>query len=247
MSRSKLKPEILDALENITGVPKQRLRERIARRNPVLTSNAAAFLMAQDYGRSIARKLDEEDRAALKDYQALNRQTTTVIPKPSQRRGTNGERSRKKHIINYVSTNPSNSYFVNEHIRELTDAYYAKCYTAVFILFRKIVENLIIDILKAKFPDRIELVFSRGQQRYHDFSVVLQNLFNERNAFKHDGKKQIERLYNLVEPFRKEANDKTHSWFYIVKSSSEVDKDKELEPIIELVILLEKEVGLRTN
>jgi hypothetical protein len=160
---------------------------------------------------------------------------------------TNAGRSPKKPVINYVSTNPSNSYFVNEHIRELTDAYYAGCYTAVFILFRKIVENLIIDILKAKFPSNRDLVFSTVQRRYHDFSVVIQNLYDEKNAFSHDGQKAIGRLRGLLESFRKEANDKTHSWFYIVTSPLEVDKDKQLQPIIELLIILEKEVGLRKN
>ena len=101
--------------------------------------------------------------------------------------------------------------------------------------------------MKAKFPCERDLVYNTGQRRYHDFSAVLQNLFNKRNAFSPDGEKMIERLNRIVQPFKKEANDKTHSWFHIVKSPSEVDKDKELQPIIEALIVLEREVGIRTG
>ncbi len=248
MARSKLKPEILDLLQEYTGLGKRSLSVKVTRiksQYPGLTSNAVAFLIAQKKGKSLLGKLEDADIAALRDYQLLSRQPSQVIVQANQGAKSDGERSRKKPIIVYESTNQSNSYFVNGHIQELTNAYYAKCYTAVFILFRKIVENLIIDVLKAKFPSRIDLVFSTTMHRYHDFSIVLQNLYDERNAFTHDGKKAIERLSQLLQPFKKDANDKTHSWFYIVKSPSEVDKEKELEPIIQLLIFLEKEVGIR--
>jgi hypothetical protein len=250
MAGSKLKPEILQALVEITGSDKQSLWVKIAKRKakyPVLTSNAVAYLIAQDYKRSLMGKLDEEDRASLRDYQLLHRQSSPVIVSTPRRGKANGGRVQKKPIISYVSANPANSYFVNEHIKELTDAYYAKCYTAVFILFRKIVENLIIDILRAKFPGNINLVLDTGQGRYRDFSVVLQNLYNERNAFSHDGKKVIETLYNRVSHFKKDANDKAHSWFHIVETPDEVDKESRLEPIMERIIFLEREVGLRTT
>jgi hypothetical protein len=250
MPRSKLKPEVLALLQEYTGLGKASLSVKVTRiksKYPGLTSNAVAFLIAKEKGKSLLGKLEDEDIGALKDYQLLNRQSPPGIVQGNQRVKTSGVKSSKKPIISYFSTNPSNSYYVNEHIRELTDAYFAGCYTAVFILFRKIVENLIIDIVKAKFPSRIELAYSVGQRRYHDFSVVLQNLYNERNAFSHDGQKLIERLNTLVQPFKKEANDKTHSWFHIVKSPSEVDKDKELQPIIEALVLLEREVGIKTS
>jgi len=81
--------------------------------------------------------------------------------------------------------------------------YYSKCYTAVFILFRKIIENFIIDILKAMFPSRFDLVYNSTLRRNHDFSVVLENLYCERNAFTHDGKEAIERLNHWSNPSRK--------------------------------------------
>jgi hypothetical protein len=238
----KLNPEILEILHERTGKAIPTLRSQISRirqKHPTLTSNAAAHLIAQENNTSVLQKLDLEDRESLKGIQIYTKVSASEA-RPSARVKTNNEKSRSNPIINYESEN----YFVKEHIHELSRAYYSKCYTAVFILFRKIIENFIIDILKAKFPSRFDLIFNSTLHRYHDFSVVLDNLYKERNAFTHDGKNAIERLNQLVSPFKKDANDKTHSWFHILTSPSEVD-NSQLEPIIELIKVLEKEVGIR--
>lgn len=238
---SKLNPEILELLHGRTGKAISTLRSEISRirqKHPTLTRNAAAHLIAQENNNSVLQKLDLQDRESLKGIQRLPKVNASTDTRPPKRGKTSSEKT--KPIINYESED----YFVKEHIRELSRAYHSKCYTAVFILFRKVIENLIIDILKAKFPSSYNLVYNTALHRYHDFSVVLENLYSERNAFTHDGKKAIERLSQLIEPFKKDANDKTHSWFHIVTSPSEVD-NSHLEPIIELVKILQKEVGIR--
>jgi len=240
---SRLKPTILDALVSITGSEKKAISEKISRmkaKSPILTSNAAAYLIAREKGKSLTAKLDDEDKESLRDYHGLIRPSQTIVVNTTQRGKSNVGRAQKKPLINYDSKN----YFVTEHIRELTSAYYAGCYTAVFILFRKIIENLIIDILKYKFPSEHDLVYSQNLHRYHDFSIILDNLISKKSSFTTDGKKAIERLKQLAVTFKKDANDKTHSWFHIVKSPSEVD-NSELDPIIQLIIFLEIEVGIR--
>ena len=146
----------------------------------------------------------------------------------------------KKPLISYQSED----YFIKEHIEETNRAYHAKCYTAVFILTRKIIENLLIRILRKNFPRNPSLFLNTSTNRYHDFSVILDNLFTERNQFSDVGKSVIERLNQLVKPFKDDANAKTHSWFHIVKSASEIN-DWQLETIFQLIIKLEQEVGLR--
>ena len=240
---SRLNPEILDILHNRTGKAKPTLRSEISRirqKNPTLTSNAAAHLVAQKHNTSILQKLDPEDRESLKGVSIISRDNPRAEVKTAPRAKVTRDKKLTTPIINYESE----GYFVKEHIKELSRAYYSKCYTAVFILFRKIVENLIIDILKAKFPSRFDLIFNNVLHRYHDFSVVLENLYKERNAFTHDAKNAIERLNQLVNPFKKDANDKAHSWFHIVKSPSEIE-NLQLQSIVELIIFLEKEVGIR--
>lgn len=238
---SKLNPEILELLHGRTGKAISTLRSEISRirqKHPTLTRNAAAHLIAQENNNSVLQKLDLQDRESLKGIQRLPKVNASTDTRPPKRGKTSSEKT--KPIINYES----DDYFVKEHNRELARAYSSKCYTCVFILFRKIIENLIIDILKVKFPNRYDLVFDSNRQRYQDFSVVLDNLYKERTAFNHDGKKAIERLNQLVNPFKKDANDKTHSWFHIVKSPSEID-NLQLQPIIELIKILEREAGVK--
>lgn len=240
---SRLNPEILELLNKRTGKVISTLRSEISRMRqtyPTLTSNAAAHIVAQNNNTSVLQKLDTEDRQSLKGISTRIKENTHVIVKSSPRGKDLHDRKQSPPLIDYECE----GYFVKEHIKELTRAYDSNCYTAVFILFRKIIENLIIDILKAKFPDRFELIYNSALHRYHDFSVVLDNLYKEKKAFTHVGESAIDRLSQLVKPFKKDANDKTHSWFHIVKSPSEID-NLQLQSIIELIIFLEKEVGIR--
>ncbi len=48
----------------------------------------------------------------------------------------------------------------------------------------------------------------------------------------------------LVEPFKKDANDKAHSWFHIVRSKREID-ELDLQNITELIKKLEQSVALQ--
>src|SRR3989344_6112020 len=57
----------------------------------------------------------------------------------------------KKLTIREVFDYSTTDHFKKGHVEELNKAYTFTCNTAVFILARKIVENLIIDILKAKY------------------------------------------------------------------------------------------------
>jgi hypothetical protein len=237
---SRLNPQILDLLSQRTGKAKSTLRSYISRirsENPTLTSNAAAHLLAKDSGSSLLQKLDQDDRDSLKGIQRENTTTSaSKVSQPSRKRTSR----RQATLIRFDSTD----YFIREHISELNRAFAARCFTCVYVLYRKVIENLLIDILKARFPKERDLVFDKGRGRYHDFSVVLDNLFQRRSSFTADGKKAIERMRQLVTPLKADANDKAHSWFHIVKSESEIDAHR-LQQILELVKVLEAEIGLR--
>ena len=144
-------------------------------------------------------------------------------------------------IINYET----NDYFKKGHIEELNKAYSFGCYTSVFILARKIIENLIIDILKAKYPEKIkenkELYFDTAQKRFKDFGIILKNLKSKKSDFGSENK-AVERLYDLAKVFKVKANDKTHSWYHLVKNKKEVN-DLNLEMIIEIIKKLEKKAS----
>lgn len=146
-------------------------------------------------------------------------------------------------IIDY----DTKDHFIKGHIAEINRAYNARCYTSVFILTRKVIENLIIDILKKKFPEKTlanrELYFDTGRHRYKDFDVILKNFNGKRNNFGTDNV-AVSRLCSLASAFKNDANDKTHSWYHLVEDKSEVEK-LSISAIFVLIKNLEIKVGIR--
>lgn len=235
----KLNPKIIEYLAQELDISPKTVEKNVysqVKNNPSLTKNAIAQIYAQKKGLTVFRKLDSEDKASLP--------RTEVTPEKIKIRQANPKR-RLEILINY----DTDDYFKKGHIDELNKAYTYSCYTSVFILARKIVENLIIDILRVKFPENkeenIELYFDVNQKRYKDFSVILKNLYSKKNEFGGDNK-AVERLCNLSGQFKKNANDKTHSWFHLVKSKSEIN-NLNIEAIIEIIKKLEKLIGIRKS
>lgn len=58
--------------------------------------------------------------------------------------------------------------------------------------------------------------FDPAQRRYRDFSQLLANISKREDDFGPDAK-LVERIVSGAEPFKKEANDTAHSWYYVVK------------------------------
>lgn len=145
-------------------------------------------------------------------------------------------------LIKYVTDDS----FKKGHIDEINKAYKYGCYTCVFVLLRKIIENLIIDILKHRFPptnkDNKELYFDVNQGRNKDFGMILKNLYSKRKEFDHE-EKLVEKIYNTSLRLKDESNDKVHYWFHLVQDPKEVDN---LSPqgLIDMITTLEKHIGM---
>ncbi len=91
--------------------------------------------------------------------------------------------------------------------------------------------------LKAKYPpttkDNKELYYDTAKGRFKDFSVILSNLQSKKDDFVLN-KSIVERLASRANKLKDDANDKTHSWFHLVKSKQEID-DLDTQSIIELI------------
>lgn len=226
----KLNPRILDFLSRKTGKAKATIRKNISilrSKYPSCTLNAVAHVYAMQQGTTVLGKLDAEDRASLPSFDVKKKE---IIVERSRK-------GKKKRIVKLIEYD-TEEYFISGHINEINRAYANGCYTAANILARKVIENLIIDILREKFPptSRInkELYYDTNKGRFRDFSVILDNLHKKRNEFGIDGKKIIERLHSKAKKIKQDANDKTHSWFYLVERKKEID-DLEFQVIIELI------------
>lgn len=213
-----------------------------ARRSHV-SSPVALILTARDYniGTSVYEgKLTDSQKAELRGA------SLTAVPVQNGSNGNRRAASEPKKMLILIDYDTTD-YFKKGHIAELNRAYTYGCYTVVFTLARKIVENLIIDILKAKYPEakkeNKELYFDTSQGRLKDFDVILSSLKSKKSDFGTENK-GVERLCDLAKSLKNNANDKTHSWYHLVKNKTEID-NLQLQAIIEIIKKLEKTVGLR--
>lgn len=231
MPEARLDPRIVQHLSTKLGVKEKTIREDISRlRGSYLkcTANAVAQLYAKGKGQTVARFLKPDDKHSLPDEVVAERVKIKVV-----------ERAKKsKETIKEFLQFESDDYFIKGHLFETNRAYHYHCYTAVYILSRKIIENLIIDALKQQFPEKSrenkELYWSIEKKRFKDLSVILDTLWEKRNDFGPTKSKAIGRLVPMARNFKDEANDKTHSWFHLVKRPRELD-DLQLQEMLELL------------
>lgn len=239
----KLNPKIISFLSKKLKLSENTVRKNISltrSKHPKCTPNAAAQIYASKYRLSVLGKMDREDRLS-----SPNLETETVRVKTSKSRSYKNRKRPLPAFINY----DTEDYFIKGHIEEVNRAYNGNgpCYTCANIFSRKIIENLIINVLRAKFPAKSrankELYYDTSEGRHRDFGEILGNLYIKREAFGPD-KKIVERLVQLSKKMKGDANDKTHSLFHIIKNKKELD-DSDIQQIFELIKKLEKIVGLR--
>lgn len=228
-NKPKLNPQIVKFLHERLQRPESTIRKDISilKRNfPQATSNAIAQIYAQQHGESVRRLLTKEDKLTVPPVEIEKSPSLKTMKSHKQR-------EQIKTIIQLHTAD----HFLKRHVDEINRAYSKGCYTCVFVLTRKVLENLIIGILKGKFPNEPGLFFDLSKSRNQDFSLVLDNLFKKRNDFDADKKKAIERLNQKLKPFKNDANDKVHSLFHIVESPTEVD-DWNLDTIVALIVTI---------
>ncbi len=200
----------------------------LARNYSSLTKNAVAQIYALRHGTSVLRHLDADDRASLPNL---------AIEPPVVLKSKAGRRFGKKdRIVAFLRTSSSEFYKI-DHVTEINRAYTFGCFTACFVLCRKVVENLFIDVLRAKYPANIpgnlSLYYDVAQRRFLDFGLLLKNCSARSKEFGPDSK-LVDRVVELATPFKKEANDRAHSWYYIVKNRDELDK-MHVQDIVDLL------------
>lgn len=235
MAKSKLNPEIVSILSHKTGLEESTVKKNIyllRKDYPNLTSNALAQIYARSIDHSVIKKLSKEDRGTLPNIEIIKQ-------KIKIKQKENKKKEKQLKIIEYET----NDYFKKGHIEEINKTYSKGCYTSVHILSRKIIENLIREILSKKFPptkkENKELYFDISQNRFKDFGIILKVLYDKRNYFESEKIKIIKRLYQKTKEFKDDSNDTTHSWYYLINSKKEID-DFDIQLIIELIKKLEK-------
>ena len=224
--KPKLNPQVLDYLHSRLKKEVTTIRSdisRLKRDYPHATLNAVAQIYALQHRESVRRLINKEDKMTIPSVKI---EKVPILK--------NKKKVKMKEKLKEIIHFETDDHFLKKHIAEINRAYTKYCYTCVFVLTRKVLENLIIGILKAKYPADPGLYFDIPKGRNHDFSVVLDNLYKNRSEFGGDKKEAIERLHQKLKSFKNDANDKVHSLYHIVESAKEVD-DWSLDSIMAII------------
>ncbi len=227
----RLNPKILEILKKRTGCKERSIRTKLSeirRDYPQLTINAAAHIFAKKKGISVAKYLSEEDRKSMENIKI--EKVTIKIPKQY-----------KKRKIIEIAKFETNNKFLKAHINEINKTYTHKCYTACFVLMRKVLENLIVEILRKKYPEKKkehkEKYFDFNRKRNHDFNVLLKNLSIYSKDFESE-RKIVERICQLADRFKERANEMAHSLYHIA-TKKEIEETN-FQDILDLIKELHK-------
>lgn len=232
MGKPELNPKIVEVLKNRTKISEQAIRNALSktrRDNPSLTLNAAAQIFARTRGFSVARYLTDKDRETSKHIKIEKIKISSSRPK------------QRKKIIEIAKYNTDDK-LLKAHLNEINKTYTYGCYTATFILCRKVLENLLVHhIIRKKYPENKkehrEKYFDFDRRRFLDFEKLLKNLRGCSNDFVPE-KSLVGRICELAGGFKETANEMTHSLYHIA-AKREID-DKNFQRILDLIKKLEE-------
>jgi len=226
MGRQKLNPKIFNKLKK--KYPKSTdnaiyVKLSNLSRKHLITLNAAAYIWGKEDRFSVWGLLGEKDRESLKDKDI---QVIRIKPR----------RLIKRKILNFVNY-PTKDKFLMAHLDEINRCYTFGCYTAAFILIRKVIENLILEMIKRKFPNKTkkhrELYLDFDHGKILDLSELISNLRKGSSSFDPEEKKLVLRILKLSEEFKNDANDKTHSLYHTSSKTELIEKNP--QQILDLI------------
>jgi len=102
--------------------------------------------------------------------------------------------------------------FYPELVDDINRCYSLGIYDATLVLTRKLLENLLIDILRDQYgTDRIQLYYRPDNGRFQNFSTLIENFENNLTDFEHLSGGLDRDFIDELNAFRQNANAEAHS------------------------------------
>jgi len=120
---------------------------------------------------------------------------------------------------------------------EINDAFRYNLPNAVLMLTRKVVENLVYNLMEEKFPTEKDLRWDTRRDRPLELSRLVSNFSDRASLFDGEQKRLVLKVVSLMGRFRKEANLKAHQIIDYLDDRSEL-KALKIPDIIELLLKL---------
>jgi hypothetical protein len=145
------------------------------------------------------------------------------------------ENRERKELLDFADKYPL--VFYKKLEEEINLCYITSLPNASLVLSRKLAENLLYQILESKFPKEMDLRYIVAQGRTHDFSVLVNNLETRLHDFDREQQDLINKLLQLIKPFKRDANSTAHKVMEYLDTLEELDKLK-IPEIVEIELQL---------
>ncbi len=236
--------------KKLRGISLRQLRNRVrdVSSNEVIPDRTLALLLiaTRDAKIDIKQprfKVPPEKITALEEFLAKGRATFAVSPSPSQKKVSKEQFVKYRRLLKFTGSYPL-PVFYDRLEAEINTAYSnPDLPNAVLVLSRKLVENLVYNLLAFRFKGPgIDLYYDTSHRRAHDFSVILDNLQKHKTEFEIDLQDDIDRFLKIMTEtnFRREINSKTHTVMEYLGSMKEVWRLKIPDMVQILLLLIER-------
>ena len=127
-----------------------------------------------------------------------------------QKRSKELEKPRRKPKLVYLDMEFPGFPAYTELVREINTCFDSDSYSATIVLVRKMVESLIVDLLRAMFGmANVDLFFLKSQHRFRNLSELIKNLREHIQQFEPYGLPK--RSLQTIEKLREDGNANAHS------------------------------------
>ncbi len=158
-------------------------------------------------------------------YENLQRKYENI--KPSQKSALKYE-----NIIEEINLNNS---IYEEIVNEINGTYSFHFFTSMYILIRKLLENLIYDCLKQYYGvQQINKFYNTAKNHHHGFGTLIENfkiMINETN-FKANVGDVEQRIIDLLKEFQEKGNKDTHSLFNLAHQDFIEERREKINDLI---------------
>src|SRR2546425_11702696 len=207
--------------KKLRGISLRQLRNRVrdVSSNEVIPDRTLALLLiaTRDAKIDIKQprfKVPPEKITALEEFLAKGRATFAVSPSPSQKKVSKEQFVKYRRLLKFTGNYPLPVFYDRLEAEINTAHSNPELPNAVLVLSRKLIENLIYNLLAFRFKGPgIDLYYDTSHRRAHDFSVLFDNLQKYKTNLEIDLQEDIERFLKIIrdKKFPPDTNSVTHT------------------------------------
>ncbi|MGC9085780.1 MAG: hypothetical protein ACP5IT_06330 [Thermoproteota archaeon] len=234
----KLRNEVCKKLR----IKPRQLRNRVtkkAQESGIVDRDVALLLLAHEQGIDVAKprfQVPKDKLNKLEEYlKVLPKIQITTSARTKGKVET--KQVRFQHLLSFRGKYPE--IFYDRLENEINIAYsHPELPNATLMLTRKLIENLVYNLLEYKFGgQKINLYYDINHRRAHDFGILLDNLKTYKQEFDVDQHEIIDKFLDMVQPFRRDVNAKVHKVMEYLETTKQL-KNLKIPEMVQILLKL---------